>query len=253
MSKDPSHMGHRLGSLATRWSLVRRAHQGPAPAAADARKALVLRYASAIRGYVGAMTRDDELSDEIAQDVVVRMLGGDFGGADPDRGRFRDLLKTALRKNDDYELRAITVDSTSGTIIPVDGSGEPLYNALLHNDIRAQEEAQFITEETGISVKPSFALPKILWIKNNLPDLFESTHRFIHAADYIKGLVSGSFGTTDFSNAVKTGYDLERNCWPDSIGDKLGIPVEKLPEVVKTGKFDQGTQVPRRGKKRDTA
>ncbi len=145
------------------------------------------------------------------------------------------FLHRALKTEGDYELRAVTVDSTSGTIIPVDRKGQPLYNALLHNDVRAQDESRYITEKTGISVKPSFALSKILWIRNNLPDLFEKTHTFIHAADYIKGLISGDFRTTDFSNAVKTGYDLEHFRWPPALSRVLGIPHEKLPMVVKTG------------------
>ena len=145
------------------------------------------------------------------------------------------FLPKALKAEGDYELRGVTVDSTSGTIIPVDTNNEPLYNALLHNDIRAQDESRYICEKTGLSVKPSFALSKILWIRNNLPDLFEKTHTFIHAADYIRGLISGDFRTTDFSNAVKTGYDLKHFSWPPALEEVLGIPQHKLPTVVKTG------------------
>jgi xylulokinase len=145
------------------------------------------------------------------------------------------ILKKALASIGTYELGAISVDSTSGTIIPIDKGGRPLYRALMHNDVRAQGESRFIHENTGMNVKPSFALSKILWIKNNRPQLFEKTVTFIHAADYLKGVISGDFTTTDFSNAVKTGYDLERYCWPEQIEKKLGIPIEKLPKVVKTG------------------
>ncbi len=146
-----------------------------------------------------------------------------------------NILKRALASIGSYELRAIAVDSTSGTIIPIDNGGQPLYRALMHNDVRAQEEARFILKNTGMNVKPSFALSKILWIKNNKPKLFEKTAKFIHAADYLKGLISGDFTTTDFSNAVKTGYDLKRYEWPELIDKKLGIPIQKLPKVVKTG------------------
>jgi RNA polymerase sigma factor (sigma-70 family) len=58
---------------------------------------LVLRYAAAVRRYVGGILSKPEDADELAQDVVVRLLRGDFAGADPERGRFRDLLKTAVR------------------------------------------------------------------------------------------------------------------------------------------------------------
>lgn len=88
-----------LGNIQTQWSMLRNAHQsGDGDAnAAQARESLVMRYAPAIRKFVGVVVRDDHLVDELAQDVLVRMLKGDFSGADPDRGRFRDLLKTAIR------------------------------------------------------------------------------------------------------------------------------------------------------------
>ncbi|MBL8821459.1 MAG: sigma-70 family RNA polymerase sigma factor [Planctomycetia bacterium] len=88
----------RIEAIHTQWSLVRRAHVQGKPEEADAaRQLLVMRYATAVRKYLGGILRDTEQADELAQDVVVRMLRGDFAGADPDRGRFRDLLKTATR------------------------------------------------------------------------------------------------------------------------------------------------------------
>jgi len=94
----PPAEGFRLDAIPTLWSVVRGAHAaGAPPSAVAARQALVLRYAKAIRRYVGGVVRSGEDADELAQEVVVRLMKGDFGGADPDRGRFRDLLKTAVR------------------------------------------------------------------------------------------------------------------------------------------------------------
>lgn len=89
--------GERLEDIATRWSLLRLAHDGGASQSRGARDALVLRYAAAIRSYVGAMLTDPADADELAQEVVVKLLRGGFAGADPERGRFRDLLKVAAR------------------------------------------------------------------------------------------------------------------------------------------------------------
>jgi len=94
---DSFSPGNRLDAITTRWTIMRQAHAGAATSAVDARRVLVLRYAPAIKSYVRAMTRDENEADELAQDAVVRLLQGDFAGADPDRGRFRDLLKTAVR------------------------------------------------------------------------------------------------------------------------------------------------------------
>lgn len=86
----------RLENVQTRWSLLRAASLDGS-SAVELRQALVLRYVVPIRSYIAAIVQDDNAADEIAQDAIVRMLQGDFAGADPDRGRFRDLLKTALR------------------------------------------------------------------------------------------------------------------------------------------------------------
>jgi RNA polymerase sigma-70 factor (ECF subfamily) len=86
----------RLDDIETRWSLLRLAHSDSADTA-QARRVLVLRYSAAVRRYVGAMMRNRDDADEMAQEVVVRLMRGDFAGADPSRGRFRDFLKTAVR------------------------------------------------------------------------------------------------------------------------------------------------------------
>ena len=100
MSPDrhESQLASRLEGIATRWSLIRDAHSSGTPQnATAARQALVLRYAKSIRRYVGGIVKKQDDADELAQDVVMRLMKGDFGGADPNRGRFRDLLKTAVR------------------------------------------------------------------------------------------------------------------------------------------------------------
>lgn len=86
----------RLENVQTRWSLFRSTADVSADAA-QARNAFVLRYSAPIRGYIFSIVRDDHVADELAQDAMIRMLNGDFSGADPNRGRFRDLLKTSLR------------------------------------------------------------------------------------------------------------------------------------------------------------
>jgi DNA-directed RNA polymerase specialized sigma24 family protein len=87
----------RIDEIATQWSLLRLAHQASLSVAGPARNVLVLRYSRAIRGYVGAMVKEVEDADEIAQEVVVRLLQGSFARANPERGRFRDMLKVAVR------------------------------------------------------------------------------------------------------------------------------------------------------------
>ena len=90
---DPS----RLDAISSRWTLLQRAHQGSTTSAQEARNTLVLRYLPAARRYVEALMQNKQDAEDLVQDLVVRLLAGDFAGADPQRGRFRDLLKVAIR------------------------------------------------------------------------------------------------------------------------------------------------------------
>lgn len=86
----------RLSQIETRWSLILQAHQGQAGGAAPAQRELMERYAGAVHRYLLGVTRDAELSADLAQEFALRFLRGDFHRADPRRGRFRNYVKSAV-------------------------------------------------------------------------------------------------------------------------------------------------------------
>jgi xylulokinase len=139
-------------------------------------------------------------------------------------------------------IAALAVTSTSGTILPVAANGGPLRSAIMYNDSRAQTEAEEVqaaggelAAALGYRFNASFALAKILWLRRYEPQLFEIAHRFIHATDFITGRLTGEYGVTNYSDALKTGFDLLQGCWPAFIEHKLGIPHKQLPAVVRPG------------------
>jgi xylulokinase len=144
--------------------------------------------------------------------------------------------------DDSARIRRVAVDSTSGTIVPVDRRGAPLRPALMYNDVRAEEEARLVQEageevadRLGYSFQASFALPKIVWVRNHEPEVAAGTVRFLHAADFIVARLAGGLAVSDSSNALKTGYDLVAREWPAFIADDLGLAPSLLPEVVTPG------------------
>jgi RNA polymerase sigma-70 factor (ECF subfamily) len=86
----------RLSRISTLWSLVCRAHQGPASAANAARQQLLERYGGAVRRYLRKVLHDPDGADEVFQEFALRLLHGDLRGADPKRGRFRNFVKGTL-------------------------------------------------------------------------------------------------------------------------------------------------------------
>lgn len=87
----------RLDLISTRWTLFDRAHHGAESAAAAAQADLLERYGGAARRYLQGALKDRDAADELFQEFAYRFLHGDFKGACPERGRFRDFLKGALR------------------------------------------------------------------------------------------------------------------------------------------------------------
>lgn len=101
MDDDDLH----LSRIQTAWSMVRRAH-GDHTAVQSAQQTLLDRYGGAVRRYALAALRDEDAADEVFQEFALRFVRGDFGGADPERGRFRAFVKTAVyRLIVDYQRR----------------------------------------------------------------------------------------------------------------------------------------------------
>ncbi len=79
----------------TCWSLVLKLNHDGEPAR-EAQTQLLRRYGPAIRRYLMAALRNPTDVDEVFQDLSFKLARGDFRSADPNRGRFRKFLKTAL-------------------------------------------------------------------------------------------------------------------------------------------------------------
>ncbi len=93
----PNDSADRLSRLKTFWTKVFRAHQAEGEEAHHARRQLLLRYHGAVYRYLLGTLRDPSAAEDLTQDFAVRFLRGDFKGADPGKGRFRDYLRTAVR------------------------------------------------------------------------------------------------------------------------------------------------------------
>jgi RNA polymerase sigma-70 factor (ECF subfamily) len=89
-------MDHNLATTSTLWSLVREANDGPEEAAQRAREVLLERYKGAVHRYLLGALHDPNAADDLAQEFYLRFVRGDFRNADPEKGRFRDLVKTTL-------------------------------------------------------------------------------------------------------------------------------------------------------------
>ena len=86
----------RLSRISTQWTLVFRGLGGPEGAEPSALEELMNRYHRVAYQYLMGALRDADAAEDLFQEFALRFVRGDFKRADPERGRFRDYLKTAL-------------------------------------------------------------------------------------------------------------------------------------------------------------
>jgi RNA polymerase sigma-70 factor (ECF subfamily) len=87
---------HHLSQIHTMWSIVRRAHGGDSTGVQSAQEEMLQRYGDAARRYLLAALRDADAADEVYQEFVVKFVRGDFRDVAPERGRFRNFVKSVL-------------------------------------------------------------------------------------------------------------------------------------------------------------
>jgi RNA polymerase sigma factor (sigma-70 family) len=99
-SDDPtktSTRGIHLTELETSWTTIRTAHT-PGPAGQAAMGELIGRYHDAVLRYLKLKLRDSNLADEVFQEFWTKLLTHKLAGADCNKGRFRDYLRTVLHR-----------------------------------------------------------------------------------------------------------------------------------------------------------
>ncbi len=135
----------------------------------------------------------------------------------------------------------ISFSAAMHSIIAIDSNGEPLTDAILWADNRASAIAknlresdlgQQFYEKTGIPIHTFCPMTKILWLKENEPDIFAKTYKFISLKEYIWHHLTGEY-VIDSSMASGTGMmNIECLCWNDKILNFAGIRQDKLSPIV---------------------
>ncbi len=147
-------------------------------------------------------------------------------------------------------LETLSMSSAMHSIMAVDENGKPLTNLIvwadnraieIGNRLKASEEGKEIYHRTGTPIHPFSFLCKILWLKENEPDVFAKAHKFIGIKEYIWHKIFGEY-EIDESLASATGMmNIQDLCWDKKALDLVGIGEEKLPKIVPTT-FSRTTQ-----------
>jgi xylulokinase len=155
-------------------------------------------------------------------------------------------IQAALKK------ARLTGDDVSGVgltgqmhgLVMMDKSGQVLRPAILWNDQRTGPQCAEITDKvgglgkllelTGNAVLPGFTAPKIVWVRENEPEVYDRTAHILLPKDYVRYCLTGEYAT-EVSDASGTSLlDVAHRRWSDAMLSALDISKDWLPRCAES-------------------
>ncbi len=144
------------------------------------------------------------------------------------------------------QITGIGIDGQSWSAIPMDKEGNVLSNTPIWMDTRASGICDQTIKRVGFekifnlsgnSFEPTYTTPKILWFKENMPDVYRQTYKFLQSNSFIAYKLTGEF-TQDLSQGYGIhSFNMREGRWDDEFCEELGFDREKLPEIFQCHKI----------------
>jgi xylulokinase len=141
------------------------------------------------------------------------------------------------------EIAAVAFSGQMMAALPVDREGRALRNSIIWADLRATAQAaslgkridpDLVYRVSGHRLSASYSAAKIMWIRENEPDVYKRTHKFVHAKDYISCRLTGALAT-DYSDASGMNLlDIIGLRWSAEVLEAAEIDPGKLPDIVES-------------------
>jgi xylulokinase len=148
------------------------------------------------------------------------------------------ILKSGIDAKD------IAVISFSGQMMGclcVDRHGNPLRKSIIWADQRAQKQAAALGEHismqdfyhiVGHRNTASYGIQKLMWVRDNEPEIYANTYKTLNAKDFIIFRLTGNFYTEPSDGTSNGCIDLVNLKWSEKILEYAGIDGDKLPALV---------------------
>ncbi len=141
---------------------------------------------------------------------------------------------------DPKEIGAISFSGQMMGCLCVDKEGRPLRPSIIWADQRAQKQVAQIEEHisqqdfyhiVGHRNTASYGVQKLMWVRDNEPEIYEQTYKTLNAKDYIVFKLTGKFYTEPSDANSVACFDLNTFQWSEELLEYTGIDPDKLPEI----------------------
>lgn len=154
------------------------------------------------------------------------------------------ILRTAGSTGKD-PITALSISAMGEAATPVSEDRRLLGPCILSSDVRGQETIDRLAAEFGkdgfyainpnILTGPNYTLPKLLWLKDHRPDLYDRADKFL-LWDGLVGFLLGCEPFVSYSHANRTLlFDIRRGDWSEALLGFAGVPRDKLPRCLPGG------------------
>ncbi|WP_069999757.1 xylulokinase [Cellulosilyticum sp. I15G10I2] len=153
-----------------------------------------------------------------------------------------DAIKKICTKNPGLgeQIEGISFSGQMHGLVILDEAGEVLRPSILWNDGRTQKQCDYLNDiigrdklsaYTGNIALSGFTGPKVMWVKENEPEIFDKIAHILLPKDYIRFRLTGEYKIDAADAAGTLFFDVKNKAWSKEMVDILSIKPEWLPEV----------------------
>lgn len=151
------------------------------------------------------------------------------------------LLEKAYRET---SFDSIVVSSLGESFVLLDNKDKIIFYPMLYTDARGEDEAnnfknygEEIFQISGVFPQSMYSVYKLLWIKNNHPDVYKKAKKLFLVNEYITYLLTGK-RAVDYSQAARTGlFDIKNKCFSEKLCNLFGVDISLFSNPVKSGHY----------------
>ncbi len=142
---------------------------------------------------------------------------------------------------DPAEILGVGISAQMWNTLPVDEKGKPLMPMMSWLDLRSVKQAntlaegdlpKFFYENTGNMPTAKDGVPRILWLKEERPEIWKRTACLFDCKEYIVFQLTGRMVTDYVGASAYFLFNPHRRTWSNEVCEKLGIPLEMLPPAL---------------------
>jgi len=161
--------------------------------------------------------------------------------------KLKSSIKESLKNVDAREIEALSLSVIGEAVLPIDRDGRWLYPAITAYDARSSGYADSLRwwdqkigslslfRITGLPLNSMPSVHKILWIRENMPQIFQRTWKFVCFEDYLIFKLCGE-AAISYSLASRTMIlDVQRRVWSEEVLETADLDPDLLSKPVASG------------------